>query len=246
MSLKLISLNIEGHKHLEARILPFLLREKADVLSFQEVFAVDVPRIESILGMRGRFVPVATIDHVNPHVSDPLGLWGVAQFTRCEVKNWQDEYYYRYGDAEIPQFLDNGNPNAMHRALMWGDFYKQNETYTIATTHFTWSTKGETSELQRETYQSLERILDRIPEIILSGDFNAPRGREIFQKLATRYTDNIPPEITTSIDGALHKAGPLELMVDGLFTTHRYHVESFRMVDRLSDHQALVAEISPR
>jgi len=42
---KLISLNIEGDKHLDDKILPFFDKEKPDVLCLQEVFAKDIQKI---------------------------------------------------------------------------------------------------------------------------------------------------------------------------------------------------------
>ena len=41
---------------------------------------------------------------------------------------------------------------------------------------------------------------------------------------AAHWHDNIPEGYTSSIDPALHKAGPLPLMVDGLFSTPDYRV----------------------
>ena len=79
---------------------------------------------------------------------------------------------------------------------------------------------------------------------MLCGDFNAPRGGEIFGLLAQKYKDNVPQKYTTSIDGILHRAGPLPFMVDGLFSTPGYTVSHVEMVCGISDHCALIANVA--
>lgn len=89
----------------------------------------------------------------------------------------------------------------------------------------------------------LLKFLSEIPEFILCGDFNAPRGGIIFDTIASKYKDNIPSEINTTIDKNLHKAGDLKLVVDGLFTTPSYQITSIKIIDSLSDHCAILANI---
>ena len=84
----------------------------------------------------------------------------------------------------------------------------------------------------------------------MCGDFNAPRGGEIFSALATRWHDNIPGTYHTSLDLSLHKAGKVDgerlatLMVDGLFTTPGYRTSRVELVPGVSDHCAIVAEVA--
>jgi hypothetical protein len=77
----------------------------------------------------------------------------------------------------------------------------------------------------------------------MCGDFNAPRGRLIFDRIATKYKDNIPPYVTTTIDKNIHHAGDLQLVVDGLFSTSKYEVRSVQVLDGLSDHCAIIGEV---
>lgn len=116
-------------------------------------------------------------------------------------------------------------------------------TFRIGTTHFTWTPDGEADEVQRTDIESLFAVLEKQGDIIFTGDFNAPRGKEIFSRLAERYHDNVPSEYTTSIDSTLHRAGDLPHMVDGIFSTSGYAVQNVRMVCGVSDHCALVAEV---
>ena len=99
------------------------------------------------------------------------------------------------------------------------------------------------SEEQLVNYRALESILDTFPEIIFTGDFNSPRGTEIYDALAQRFGDNIPRSITSTVDPNLHKAGRLEYVVDGIFATANYAVTDVAVVDSLSDHCAITAII---
>lgn len=242
MPIKVISLNIEGHRHLE-RIIPFLQQEQPQIINLQEVYAVDVPVLEQALQKQAHFTPMAIVTEPTPHQSHTLGEWGLAQFGSEEITVRQAKYYVGEKNQPLPIFFENANPNSMLRAVSWlrGEFAGQ--LYTVATTHFTWSPRGEATELQRKNLQSLFKVLDQVPANVLTGDFNAPRGGEIFGSLAQRYQDEIPPEVTTSIDGQYHKAGALELMVDGFFSAAEYQVSDVRLVGGLSDHLAVVGTI---
>lgn len=48
--MKLISLNIEGDKHLD-KIIKFLEKEKADVFCFSEIFEEDIKHIKPLVDM---------------------------------------------------------------------------------------------------------------------------------------------------------------------------------------------------
>ena len=152
------------------------------------------------------------------------------------------EYYF--GDRNPREFTFSGDLDNMSRVFAYLDVEKDGEIFRIGTTHFTWSGRGIISERQNGDFAGLSRILDKAEEIVFSGDFNAPRGGEIFSRLASRYKDNVPPEYTTSIDPNMHRNGKIELMVDGLFSTPKYEVSDVKMVCGLSDHCALTAKIS--
>ncbi len=78
---------------------------------------------------------------------------------------------------------------------------------------------------------------------MLCGDFNAPRGGPVFDKLADHLADNIPPAATTTIDPNLHRSGALELVVDGLFTSPHFTASDVALHPGLSDHQGVTATI---
>lgn len=271
--MKVISVNIEGHTHLKDRILPFLKKEQPNVVCMQEVFEVDLELIASALGMSYHFAPMALVESVSIHQKDALGSWGVALFvddvSQLDHTGFQQAYYVQSAVKEgksLPIFFDEEDPNSMHRVVVSAQFAAGSEhaetlydghRCAVATTHFTWSPKGSFTEEQQQAYESLQAVLQQYPAHLLCGDFNSPRewasdnqheekqyAQNVFGKLATsEYVDTIPHSISTTIDGQFHKAGNLELMVDGLFVQKKLRLpNAVRIVDGVSDHKAVVAE----
>lgn len=259
MSIKLVTINIEGNRHLEERVLPFLEKENPDVICLQEVFEVDVALIKEKTGMDGVYVPISIVVYPTRHAS-ARGKWGQLILSKLPIIESGFENYYikdektgRPDKAEnLPIFFENENPNSLNRAIVWlkvverDGAKKKDKSYNIVTTHFTWSKEGKTTQLQRQTLRGLLKSLERFDDrLVLCGDFNAPRGREIFSKLAKKYKDNIPPEVITTIDNNLHYAkANINFVVDGLFSSKDYEVSDVRVVDGISDHMAIVAKVT--
>lgn len=235
--LKLVSLNIEMDRHLDA-VLSFLEREHPDVVCFQELLERDVERFEQTLGFRGRFEPMAALK--SPLFEKELqGLpFGLALFSRYPAE--YATHYYAGIRAALPDCVMGYEGN---KFLLTGLLRAHGASYRVGTTHFTWTPDGQASEGQRRDLAALFGVLGAFPDIFFCGDFNAPRGREIWRRLALRYHDNIPPEYESSIDPALHRAKGLQVMVDGLFSTPEYAVSDVRLVEGVSDHSAIVGHI---
>ncbi|MCD8527023.1 hypothetical protein LRY65_02295 [Candidatus Woesebacteria bacterium] len=134
-------------------------------------------------------------------------------------------------------------PNSGRRTVQVVEVEQEGKKYRIANTHLTWTPNGSVTEEQLAAARNMLQHLKKYEALILVGDFNAPRGKETFQLLADTYTDNIPPEATSSLDPELHRAGPLPYMVDGVFTTSGYRVEHISLHTGISDHQGIVADI---
>lgn len=244
-SIKLISLNIERSKHLDP-IIPFLEREQPDVFCAQELLQSDVSRVQASAGfVDSLFTPMSRL------VFDaPGALYGTGIFSRTPLSARGEQYYV--GRAEVipeSQATELLTYNDENRAIAWADVEKDGLVFRIATTHFTWTPDGSASDEQRRDMRGLINIVNSLGECVLSGDFNAPRGLpgqrgEIFAMLSQKFKDNIPLQYTTSLDGVFHRAGYLNLMVDGLFSTPGYEVSDVRLVDGVSDHMAIVATIS--
>lgn len=241
-SLKLVSLNLEGHKHLDLQV-PFFRAQLPDVLCMQEVFESDFSFLKNELGMHGVFAPMCR--HAHENGAEIFESWGVAILTKLSMPTMQARYYF--GDPQIIHEFVNSvvSPQEhMNKVLMYADVLNSEGTrFSVGTTHFTWTPNGQSNDRQRQDLRALFKELEAIPEIVFCGDFNAPRGGEIFNAIAQRYKDNIPVHYTTSIDGNLHHKGQLEYMVDGLFSTSEYTVHNVCLESGVSDHCATVADI---
>ncbi len=232
--LKVVSLNIEQDKHFD-RIIPFFKESQPDVILMQEVYFKDIPLLEKTLTMHAAFAILNTFR--NKENSE----FGLVTLSALETNSYS--IYYR-GDPANPPALGKGEAANQARAILVTDLVKNNAQYRVVNTHFTWTPDGQPTERQYTDIDILLQHLSEIPEFVLCGDFNAPRGRPIFDKIASRYKDNIPSDITTTIDQHLHKAGDLNLVVDGIFTTPTYQVNAVEVISGLSDHCAVMGIVT--
>jgi endonuclease/exonuclease/phosphatase family metal-dependent hydrolase len=233
--LNIVSLNIESDRHFD-RIIPFLNQQKAEVVLLQEVLEKDIAYLEEALGMKSVFAPI--LHWGSNELNYKLGM---ATFSNLPIVSQFVDYYRGHHD-NLP-LLTPGEAGKVPRAVLTTNISKGDELFCLANTHFTWTPDGKPNEYQYEDIENLLLCLQKIPNFILCGDFNAPRGTHIFNILASKYKDNIPAHITTTLDQNLHKAKGLQLVVDGLFTTPAYEVESIEVVDNVSDHCAIVAKV---
>lgn len=246
--IKLVSLNIEGDNHLR-RVAALLQNERPGVACLQEVYAADLGFLEKVSGMKAVFAPMTVFETAPRNTPSRLsgrGKFGVAVLTRETPLRVHEKYYLGSRDS-IPSFPDT-EPYPINRVLLGLDVAHPEDPVTVLTTHFTWSAGGRASRQQRVDLKKMFAVLDGIGEFALAGDFNAPRGGEIFNRLAKRYQDNIPPEVTSTIDPQFHyaKDKDLRLVVDGLFTTPGVRATGVKTTSGVSDHKAITAAILPR
>jgi len=240
LPLQLVALNVERSKHLD-RVAAFLRSTQADVVCLQELMEPDAALFEEASGGTCFFAPMALHEENGRITSRGVGI-----LSRLPVKS---RSLHHYGGSESPQVrFDATTQESKHKTsayvLALCEVEKEGTVFRIATTHFAWAPGGEADDFQRKDIQKLLAILAQSGELVLCGDFNAPRGGEIFGLLAQKYKDNVPQKYTTSIDGILHRAGPLPFMVDGLFSTPGYTVSHVEMVCGISDHCALIANVA--
>jgi endonuclease/exonuclease/phosphatase family metal-dependent hydrolase len=189
---------------------------------------------------------MAHIAQEGTQIPEDNDVWGILILSKLPILNSGFELYFKYqGRTDLPVFISTKNPDQMNRAIAWIKVKDGPESIVFATTHFTWSPEGTTSPLQEEAYRGMEMAMDKLPIDIFTGDFNAPRGKKIFGLLAERYKDNIPQDLTSSIDNDLHKAeDEIILMVDGLFSEKGTVVSEVQIHTGISDHKAVTGVIS--
>ncbi len=236
MVLKLLSLNIERDKHL-LKVFNLLKKEKPEVVCLQEVQEPDFKVLKEKFGYEGFFVPMDSFLR-NENSKQELVRQGIAYYSNLPILKIESLFYVGKGTAPIHKI-----GNDVDRVLVLGQVEKEGKRYTIATTHFTWADDGGVNEEQRRDLKQLLKLLQQKEELVLCGDFNAPRRREIFTILSTYLKDNIPAEVHTTLDPQLHRAGALPYVVDYMWSTTRYQVTKVKVVSGVSDHMAIVANI---
>jgi endonuclease/exonuclease/phosphatase family metal-dependent hydrolase len=243
MALKLISLNVESDKHLDL-ILPFLEKERPDVICLQEVYQADLRLFEEAFGMQSVFTQLSNMTVVPNKWDMPAkGPWGIAILSTYPILQ-SSEAYYLQEETKDHQFE---HPNEIARAVRIASLQVREENYTIVTTHFTWAPDRNPIPLQMQSLDALLPILDSVGEFVLCGDFNAPRGEVIFDTLASRYADNIPHDVVTTIDPEIHRTkGSVKLVIDVLFSTSDYQASDVHVVCGVSDHCAIVGSITKK
>lgn len=244
MALRIVSVNIERSKHLD-RMRAFLDAQRPDAICMQELMEYDVPYFEQVGG------PCLFTPATRHPAEDRPGIMGTGIFSRLPVVASAEQYYLGSRDAIFD--FDFTNAQTKHatetRAVAYCDIEKDGAVFRVGTTHFTWTPDGSPDDLQRADLKNLLGVLEGLGEFVLAGDFNAPRvyhsePGEIFSLLAAKYVDNIPLEYETSIDGSIHRAGPLPYMVDGLFSTPGYAVSDVTLHAGVSDHMAITATVA--
>ena len=244
--MKLISINIELDKHRDT-VLPFLKKEKPDVICVQELLEEDFPIMKKELNMEGVFEMWYYMDSIrDPHHLELKGQkHGVGIFTK-KIINSGFSYYVGSKENLLKPFgeFSSNKDFQSNSVLLWVEVQdKKGEKFTVATTHLPVTHHGEVTDFQLKAVDSFLNELSKIPEFVVCGDTNAPRGREAFDRIARKYKDNIPKKYKTSLDQNLHRVKGLQYMVDGLFTTPGYKASNVKLVDGVSDHVAIVADI---
>ena len=227
-----ISLNIETNRHLD-EVTDLLRTQASDVVCLQEVLETDLSILKETCGYHAVYAPMSHSDLVKGEVM------GVAILSREKLYDVRDEYYVGTREEIAPENIGYDH----NHCFLHGMYVKDGTQFHIGTTHFIKSPAGDPDEKQHTIFKKLLPILEKQNDIVFAGDFNAPRGTEIFDTIARMFTDNIPKEYTTSIDANLHRAGYLPYMVDGLFTTPEYRAHNVRLIDGVSDHMAIVAQV---
>lgn len=273
LHMKVCTLNIEGRRHLEERVLPFLKAENPDIVCLQEVFFADIPALEFALQAKAQFAPMVNVETGTSSFDQPHGVLGIAIITRHQVRAVQHRYYapaVAIDDLQeflVPRLKDDdfspksvdipfeiplfSHPSSMWRVLSSVEVEVAGEWYRVANTHFTWTDGGQFTPKQADDFRRLWTNIEDLGEVILTGDFNSVRGgagngANPYDVLSDRMEAIVPLEESTTLDPNLHRAGELHLVVDGIFLTPTYAAQAVTLESGVSDHMAIVAEVEKR
>lgn len=236
--MRVIGLNIEGDRHLQGLLtsLPLL---HPDVVLLQELHEKDLSTLAEALGMAGVHYSVMGDLTCAP---DEYESYGIAVLTKNQSQERINTVYGVF-NADYPEYWDKTSDRPSNCCLLAVSTEVDSAEYVVATTHGAWSPKGEIIPAQQVCMEALLKEVQALPSLILEGDFNTPRGAGLYEELSSRYRDCLPSTVTTSIDPSLHRAGALQLVVDGLFASSEYRLENVEVLEGYSDHKAIVADI---
>jgi endonuclease/exonuclease/phosphatase family metal-dependent hydrolase len=241
MPLKLLTLNIEHDRHLDL-VARTIATHLPDIVCLQEVFEKDCLKLAAVGGYQVKYAISTLMPEGDAGNTTPRS-WGVAVLTRVPVHNQTVAYY-----ADDQRIRIYQEPNDQRRMVVMTELQHEGRTYKIGTTHFTWSMAGETTDEQRADFVRLKQALLPYPDCVLCGDFNAPRGGEMFALFTNELglVDHLPSHVTTTIDPRLHYAGALELVVDTIFSTPEYRVTDVQVLEGISDHKGILGLVERR
>jgi endonuclease/exonuclease/phosphatase family metal-dependent hydrolase len=234
--MKILQLNVEKDRHRDA-VLDLIKKEDPDLLFLQEVIdGDDLPSFVERFSAEGIYVPMLLDDFGRKQ--------GVALFSKYPIGNVSVEYYAKQYE-ELRNDMHKANKGDYHHALITAIVVINEVEYKVCVTHFPVNYPGlEVSEFQRTCYEKLRTMLAEKGDVVFCADLNCPRGTEIFDDIAVEFKDNIPKEIETTIDGNLHRAGYLPYVVDCIFTKGKYEASNVRLISNVSDHLAVLADIT--
>ena len=239
--LRFATINIEGHRHL-SQVRAFVQDLQPQIVCLQEANDRDVAELAKLFNAQSCYVPLGKSPEEIPSGFEVNGSWGLAILSTFPVHSITHQFYK--GTGETPT-LTKGQPNVVDRALLMNEIETPEGLLKIATTHFTWTPDGTTTDEQQRDFAALSSLLEKLQPDLICGDFNAARGMNpVFDTLAERYKDNIPPSVTTTIDQQLHKVKGLQLVVDGVFTTPKVEASNVTVHSGVSDHCAVSATLS--
>ncbi len=230
-SIRFLQLNIEGNKHVE-RISKFLQMHEFDVIMLEEAPS-DV--VEQIARTFGYPYTVFTFFSHYDFIGQDAGVSILSKYPFVESGSVpiidSDEAY------EMMTKHKPGYKFALTYALV--DVPDMGHVRICATHLPVYYPGHETSEFQIKASHKLHEILESYNQFLLCGDFNAPRGYQVFDSFAVKYKDNIPKEILSTIDPTLHRVPDLQYVIDVAFITPRYHVRDVIIHEGLSDHKGV-------
>ena len=243
MSLSFFSLNIEADRHLD-KVSSYLKENMPDVVFLQEVYKIHAEELASKFGYHVSFVPHVDFN-IYEHIFKPLGEWGIATLTKIKPTQVKVDYY-----SEKPVVIPHEFMKVLKhpRALLVTELpYGEGKKYVFANTHFTWALTEDADIAQYPDYLRLQELLNQqLDGFVLAGDLNTNRGSRVYRELASRYIDQLPKSIESTLDPVLFRKPELKLVVDHLFTTANYLCEDVSIVTGLSDHCGIKANIIKR
>lgn len=244
--INLLSLNVEGSRHKDL-VLSFIDKESPDVISLYEAPTSLINQLTQ-RGYFTTFAPMCTHNPVAPN--DTIGI-----LMATKLPHTTTTHYYKSQNNRITPH-DKHDAHSKSYPCVTASIVKDNQTYTITSTHLYDTWNGHETKEQTDCVTKLLGHLATLPPHILCGDFNMPRGYNTnYDRFTQIYTDEIPTIYQSSLDQSLHRAGKRTdlnapifdiYMVDYVFSMPEYEITNVTLEFGVSDHAAVLAQINKR
>lgn len=242
--MKVLNINVEGMRHLDT-VFNCIEKNSPDVVCMQEANTHHKRWLEE---NHFYVTHLPTRIENRDNEMEPEGVL-LASTTPHQSKT----FFYHKPQTEIILFDKNDKRNTGGEGCIYAHITINDQVYSVATTHFTWTPDGSNpNEYQQTDLPKILEILREQPPHILCGDMNIPRGHNfLYEQFTEQYQDAVPKSYTSSLDQDLHRLGPdpskailfSDYMVDYIFTQAPYRAEHVRLEFGVSDHAAVVADI---
>lgn len=259
MNLKILHLNVERNRH-TTEVIKLLEEKNPDVICFVEAMEKDIDLFVNKFGYNFVFSPRCILE-------DNIGTEkeGVVILSKYKILN-TEKHFYGDGEPGVPpihkiedvfvkdnirpknRFFDNYTFLNLLLELPDKKMINIASTHFPVVDHFLPGEKDhELKNLQNiddleHTKIYLDKIISLIRDIkgplVFTADMNSARGEYFYDSLAIELVDQVPLSLKSSLDSKLHRVKHVELMVDAFMTTPDISVESFEIIEEVSDHKA--------
>ena len=262
MLYSLLHINIEKKNHL-TEIRDCIEREDPDFVCMEEVFEDDLQDFAKEFNYHA----IHAAKFISQKLKDGEGQGILSKYPFVEVNK---ERYDPHSQEQAPEFdmsvFGESKPKRpqeqflFNETLLSGKVQLGEKELTVATTHFPvadYTSPGlddhELSDVDslhclegfRAYFDTFISEIKELPSpLIFTSDLNNARGDYIYTALAHELVDQIPQEVTSSIDPELHRVKKLELMVDTIMTSADVKVHGVKVIEQISDHKGFLIKFS--
>jgi len=265
MNFDLLHLNVERNKHTDA-VFSLLKERKPQLVCLAEVMYKDVLLFSSTFGYEFAFAPLIFLKNNNEN--DQEGSAILSKYKILEI----NKHRYDDGESEEVPVLSTGElimkdgerpkERFLYHYTLLSVLVELSEEskITVSTTHFPVTDHTTPGHVDHEL-KSLKNIddvehsevyLNRLIEIlrsittpiIFTSDLNNPRGEFFYDSIAHELVDRVPSYLKSSIDPNIHRVKNLELLVDTIMTSPDVNLNSFEVIEGVSDHKGYLASLN--
>lgn len=246
--MRLLQLNTQFSGH-DDKLEDFLSREQFDILTLQEVSTKTLERFSGVFHW-----------HFERNFVYQGVEYGVAILARkwIPINNVAFNQYWG-GTGDTKQInLEKPNCDYYNNGRFWilaGDVGSWDHQFVIGTSYFPVAyPSDQTNPDQIACMDNLVPAVEYEPNMIFTGDLNIARSSSenwksrpqhpLYPRLASILTDNIPPQIDSTLDPRLFRVPWLKVVCDYIWSRWNHRVSNVRLHIGLSDHQGISADIS--